>query len=91
MFRYRRRLILSLCCFVIVGCASPTPPAPVRPTNRPPHGYHITLFDQNGTVSQRYDIGPNDIIRDEPLRQEIWFRVGGQEKHFHGSYQKEPY
>jgi len=25
------------------------------------------------------------------LRQDIWFRVGGQEKRFHGSYQKERY
>ena len=89
MFRCRT-IILCLCCIVVLGCAS-TPPAPVRPTNPPPHGYHITLYDQNGTVTQRYDVGPNDIIRDEPLRQEIWFRTGGQEKRFHGSYQKERY
>ena len=55
------------------------------------HGYHITLFDQNGNVSQRYDVGPNDIVRDDPLHQDIWFRVSGQEKRFHGSYQKERY
>jgi hypothetical protein len=42
-------------------------------------------------VSQRYDVGPNDIVRDDPLHQDIWFRVGGQEKRFHGSYQKERY
>jgi hypothetical protein len=42
-------------------------------------------------VSQRYDVGPNDIIRDDPLHQNICFRLGGQEKCFHGSYQKERY
>ncbi|MFL6546031.1 MAG: hypothetical protein ACJ8LM_12740, partial [Candidatus Udaeobacter sp.] len=48
-------------------------------------------YDQNGNVTERYDVGPSDIVRDDPLRQDIWFRVGGQEKRFHGSYQKERY
>jgi hypothetical protein len=49
------------------------------------------LYDVNGNVTNRYDVGPNDIVRDDPIHQDIWFRVGGQEKHFHGSYQKERY
>lgn len=55
------------------------------------HGYHLTLYDQNGNVTQRYDLGPNDIVSDDPIHQNIRFRVGGQEKSFHGSYQKERY
>jgi hypothetical protein len=63
----------------------------MQPTPAPVHGYHITLRDADGNVTQRYDVGPNDIVKDDPLHQDIWFRVGGQEKHFHGSYQKQRY
>jgi hypothetical protein len=92
MFRCRRIILVWLICVAgLAGCTSTTPPAPVQPTPAPVHGYHITLFNQNGNVSQRYDVGPNDIVRDDPLHQNIWFRVGGQEKRFHGSYQKERY
>jgi hypothetical protein len=49
------------------------------------------LYDQNGNVTQRYDVGQNDIVSDDPIHQNIRFRVGGQEKSFHGSYQKVPY
>jgi hypothetical protein len=92
MFRYRRIILVSLICVAgLAGCTSTTPLAPVQPTPAPVNGYHITLFDQNGNVSQRYDVGPNDIIRDDPLHQNILFRVAGQEKDFHGSYQKERY
>ena len=94
MLGYRRLIVVCLICLGgLAGCVSTTPPAPVpvRSTPAPLHGYHITLYDVNGSVTQRYDIRPNDIIRDDPLGQNIWFRVGGQEKHFHGSYQKERY
>src|SRR5439155_135215 len=70
---------------------TPPTPGPGKPTTAPLHRYHITLYDQNGNVTERYDVGPSDIVRDDPLRQDIWFRVGGQEKRFHGSYQKERY
>ena len=92
MLRYRRIIPVWLICVAgLAACTSTTPPAPLQPTPAPVHGYHITLFDQNGNVSQRYDIGPNDIVRDDPLHQNICFRLGGQEKCFHGSYQKERY
>ena len=94
MLRYRRLIVVWLVCLTgLAACVSTNPPgpAPVRPTPAPLHGYHITLYDQNGNVTERYDVGPSDIVRDDPLSQEIWFRVGGQEKHFHGSYQKERY
>jgi hypothetical protein len=92
MLRYRRIILVWLICLAgFVGCTQTTPPAPLQPTPAPVHGYHITLFDQNGNISQRYDVGPNDIVRDDPLHQNIWFLVGGQEKRFHGSYQKERY
>ncbi len=93
MFRYRRLIVWLVCLTAFSACVSTTPPAPgpVNPTPAPLHGYHITLYDQNGNVTERYDVGPNDIVRDDPLRQDIWFRVGGQEKRFHGSYQKERY
>lgn len=94
MLRYRRLITVWLICLAgLAACVSTTPPAPspVYPTPAPLHGYHITLYDENGNVTQRYDVGPNDIVRDDPLGQNIWFRVGEQEKHFHGSYQKERY
>ncbi|PYK35110.1 MAG: hypothetical protein DME54_05885 [Verrucomicrobia bacterium] len=94
MLRYRRLIVVWLVCLTgLAACVSTNPPAPapVQPTPAPLHGYHITLYDQNGNVTGRYDVGPSDIVRDDPLRQDIWFRVGGQEKHFHGSYQKERY
>ena len=93
MFRYRRLIVWLVCLTAFSACVSTTPPAlgPVNPTPAPLHGYHITLYDQNGNVTERYDVGPSDIVRDDPLRQDIWFRVGGQEKRFHGSYQKERY
>jgi len=53
--------------------------------------YHLTLYDQSGNVTQRYDVGPSDIVSDDPIHQDISFRVGGQVQHFHGSYQKNPY
>ncbi|PYK66450.1 MAG: hypothetical protein DME50_05370 [Verrucomicrobia bacterium] len=88
MLRYRRLIVVWLVCLTgLAACVSNNPPAPapVQPTPAPLHGYHITLY------AERYDVGPSDIVRDDPLSQEIWFRVGGQEKHFHGSYQKERY
>lgn len=92
MFGYRRLILVWLVCFAgFVGCVSHNPPAPVHPTPAPLHGYHLTLYDQNGNVAERYNVGANDIVRDDPLHQNIWFRTGGQEKHFHGSYQKERY
>ena len=94
MLGYRRLIVVWLVCLTgLAACVSTNPPAPapVQPTPTPLHGYHITLYDQNGNVTERYDVGPSDIVRDDPLSQEIWFRVGGQEKHFHGSYQKERY
>ena len=87
MLRYRRLIVVWLVCLTgLAACVSNNPPAPapVQPTPAPLHGYHITLYDQNGNVTGRYDVGPSDIVRDDPLRQDIWFRVGGQEKHFHG-------
>ena len=94
MLRYRRLIVVWLVCLTgLAACVSTNlpAPAPVQPTPAPLHGYHITLYDQNGNATGRYDVGPSDIVRDDPLRQDIWFRVGGQEKHFHGSYQKERY
>ena len=94
MFRYRRLILVWFVCLTALSaCVSTTPPAPspVHPTPAPLHGYHIILYDQNGNVTERYDVGPNDIVRDDPLRQDIWFRADGQERHFHGSYQKERY
>src|SRR5207244_1125522 len=92
MFGYRRLILVCLICIAgLAACVSPNPPAPVNPTPAPIHGYHITLYDENGNVSQRYDVGPSDIVRDDPLHQNIWFRVSGQERHFHGSYQKDRY
>lgn len=90
----RRRLMVTalICLAGLVSCVSPAPaPSPVHPTPAPLHGYHLTLYDPNGNVTQRYDIGPNDIVRDDPIHQDIWFRVAGQEQHFHGSYQKDRY
>jgi hypothetical protein len=90
----RRRLVVTalICLAALSACVSPTPaPAPIQPTPAPLHGYHLTLYDPNGNVSQRYDIGPNDVVRDDPIHQDIWFRVAGQEKHFHGSYEKDRY
>lgn len=94
MLGYRRLILVWVVCLTgLAACVSTNQPgpAPVHPTRAPLHGYHITLYDNNGNVTERYDVGPTDIVRDDPLRQDIWFRVGGQEKHFHGSYQKERY
>jgi hypothetical protein len=93
VFRDRRLILVCLVCCICLGACSTNPPAPapVAPTPAPLHGYHITLYDQNGNVTNRYDVGPNDIVRDDPIHQDILFRVNGQEKHFHGSYQKERY
>lgn len=92
MLSYRRLILVCLVAlFGVAACVSNNPPAPVNPTPAPVHGYHITLFDQNGHVTQRYDVGPNDVVRDDPIRQDITFRVAGQEQHFHGSYQKDRY
>lgn len=94
MFGYRRLIVTGLICFAgLIACVSTNPPAPspVGPTPAPLHGYHITLYDQNGNMTERYDIGSNDVVRDDPIHQTIWFRVGGQEKHFHGSYEKDRY
>jgi hypothetical protein len=93
MLGYRRLIVTSLICLAaLAACVSnPPAPAPVGPTPAPTHGYHLTLYDQNGNVNERYDIGPNDVVRDDPIHQDIWFRVAGQEKHFHGSYQKDRY
>ena len=94
MFGDRRLIVIGLICFAgFAACVSTNPPAPrpVGPTPAPLHGYHITLYDQNGNVTQRYDVGPNDVVRDDPIHQDIWFRVGSQERHFHGSYEKDRY
>ena len=93
MFGDRRIIVIALICFAgLVACSTnPSPPSPVGPTPAPLHGYHLTLYDQNGNVTQRYDVGQNDIVSDDPIHQNIRFRVGGQEKSFHGSYQKVPY
>jgi hypothetical protein len=94
MFGCRRLILVCLVCLSgLAACVSTNPPAPnpVQPTPPPLHGYHITLYDENGNITQRYDVATADIVRDDPLRQDIWFRVAGQEKHFHGSYQKERY
>jgi hypothetical protein len=93
MFGDRRLILVCYICLAsLAGCSTnPPAPGPVGPTPAPLHGYHITLYDQNGNVTQRYDVGPNDVVRDDPIHQDIWFRVGGQEKHFHGSYEKDHY
>jgi hypothetical protein len=94
MLGYRRLILVCVVCLTgLAACVSTNQPgpAPVHPTPAPLHGYHITLYDHNGNVTERYDVGPTDIVRDDPLHQDIWFRVGGQDKHFHGSYQKERY
>jgi hypothetical protein len=93
MFGYRRLIAVAFICAVALSaCTTNAPtPAPVSPTPAPLHGYHVTLYDTNGSVSARYDVGPNDIVRDDPIHQNIWFRVHGQEQHFHGSYQKDRY
>src|SRR5207249_11689859 len=63
MFRYRRLIVWLVCLTAFSACVSTTPPAsgPVNPTPAPLHGYHITLYDQNGNVTERYDVGPSDI------------------------------
>jgi hypothetical protein len=91
MFRHRK---LAIVCAVFVALlsacvTSPPPPAPQPPPTVATHGYHLTLYDTNGNMSTSYDLGPNDIIRDDPIHQEIWFRLNGQEKHYHGTYKKE--
>ena len=93
MFRDRRLiLVYFICIATFVACSTnPPAPAPVQPTPAPLHGYHITLYDVNGHVTNRYDVGPNDILKDDPIHQNISFRVNGQEKDFHGSYQKDRY
>jgi hypothetical protein len=93
MLGYRRLSVIALICMAgLVACSTnPPAPAPVGPTPAPLHGYHLTLYDQNGNVTQQYDVGANDVVRDDPIHQDIWFRVGGEEKHFHGSYQKNRY
>jgi hypothetical protein len=93
MFGDRRIIVIVLICFAGLAACSTNPPgpSPVGPTPAPLHGYHLRLYDQNGNVTQRYDVGPNDIVSDDPIHQNIRFRVGGQERSFHGSYQKERY
>ncbi|MFN2541102.1 MAG: hypothetical protein ABR514_02890 [Chthoniobacterales bacterium] len=93
MFGDRRLIVIALVCLASLAACSTNPPAPapIGPTPAPLHGYHLTLYDQNGNVAQRYDVGANDVVRDDPIHQDIWFRVGGEEKHFHGSYQKDRY
>lgn|GEM_PF-7100201 len=91
MFRARSLIVFWLFAIGLLnGCApsTPVPPPPATPTPAA-HVCHITLLDRNGNVTARYDVAPNDIVRNDPLRQEIWFRVSGQEKHFHGSFEKE--
>jgi hypothetical protein len=90
MFRHRKLAAdLALCLALLGACVTdhPSPPSPPPPVAI--QGYHLTLYDANGDETNSYDLGPNDVIRDDPLHQEIWFRVNGQEKHFHGSYKKE--
>ncbi len=93
MFGYRRLIAVWFICFAaLTACVSTTPgPGPIQPTPAPAHGFHITLYDVNGNVAHRYDVNSNDIVRDDPIHQNLWFRVNGQEQHFHGSYQKEPF
>ncbi len=93
MFGDRRLILVCFICLASFAACSTNPPAPgpVPPTPAPLHGYHITLYDVNGNVSQRYDVGRNDVVRDDPIHQDIWFRASGEEKHFHGSYQKDRY
>ena len=87
MFRHRKLAVLcALFVALLSACVTPPPPPP---TPVAIHGYHLTLYDTNDNVTNSYDLGPNDIIRDDPLHQEIWFRVNGQERHYHGSYKKE--
>ncbi len=93
MFGDRRLIVIGLICLAgVVACSTnPPAPSPVGPTPAPLHGYHLTLYDQSGNVTQRYDVGPSDIVSDDPIHQDISFRVAGQVQHFHGSYQKNPY
>ena len=93
MFSYRRLTRLGfIFVLVLTSCVSNQPgPGPLAPTPAPLHGYHLTLYNVNGGVSARYDVGPNDIVRDDPIRQNISFRVNGEVKQFHGSYQKDRY
>lgn len=93
MFGDRRLIVIGLICLAGLAACSTNPPAPgpVGPTPAPLHGYHLTLYDQNGNVTKRYDVGTNDIVRDDPIHQDISFRVGGQVQNFHGSYQKDRY
>ena len=90
MFRHRKLAVLcALFIALLSACVTPPPPAPTPPAPVAVHGYHLILYDVQGNETNSYDLGPNDIIRDDPLHQEIWFRVDGQEKHFHGTYKKE--
>ena len=94
MLRDRKLAVLCLFCVALLSASCVTekpspPPSPAPPAPLTVHGYHLVLYDVNGEETNSYDLGPNDIIRDDPLHQEIWFRVHGQEKHFHGSYKKE--
>jgi hypothetical protein len=92
MLRHRNLgVVCAVSLALLSACVTSPPPAPPAPSPAPVaiHGYHLTLYDSNGVETNSYDLGSNDIIRDDPLHQEIWFRVNGQEKHFHGSYRKE--
>jgi hypothetical protein len=59
MFGDRRLIVIGLICFAGLAACSTNPPAPgpVGPTPAPLHGYHLTLYDQNGNVTRRYDVG----------------------------------
>ena len=92
MFRHRKlAVVCALFIALLSACVTQPPPPPPAPSPAPVaiQGYHLTLYDVNGVETNSYDLGPNDIIRDDPLHQEIWFRVSGQEKHYHGSYKKD--
>ena len=71
MFGDRRLIVIGLICFAGLAACSTNPPAPspVGPTPAPLHGYHLTLYDPNGNVTQRYDVGANDIVRDDVMKQ----------------------
>jgi len=92
MFCHRKLALVCALFIALLSACVTSPPAPPSPSPAPivvAHGYHLTLYDINGNVTNSYDLGPNDIIRDDPLHQEIWFRLNGQEKHYHGTYKKE--